>query len=147
MACCSAELYCAVSAVIVGSTCLDPAPSRLLFTDPQDDFSELLARRETLVGALSLLQGEDAVDNRREPARAEQLDDSVELGVASHRRTHDRPLIPEQSPHVGLHDRARGAATRYQTSTFAQRTERSLPRRRTHAVDHDRDATFAGTRA
>ena len=54
-----------------------------------------------------ILERKHAVDRRQQPAGAQLVDDRLELGVVAHRRSQERPLIPEQPANVGLAPSAR----------------------------------------
>src|SRR5918911_912654 len=54
----------------------------------------------------------NASTHARSRAVAEGAHDRVELGIVPHRRAHERPLIPEHAPQVGLGHRPAGGAAR-----------------------------------
>src|SRR4051812_2077761 len=69
--------------------------------DPDHHLSELLAPLQPREGLRSLLERKDGVDDGCEPPRPQLPGDGVELVVVAHRGPHDRPLVPEEPPHVG----------------------------------------------
>ena len=95
----------------------------------------------------SLLERKHAVDHRQQPPGAQLADDRVELGVVPHRRSHDRPLIPEQSAHVGLDDRAGRRTARHEAARAGRaRRATALHDRLADVVDHDVHAALRRAR-
>src|SRR5258707_15151254 len=72
------------------------SPQRKVNSHAEDDFAELGAGFEVGVGGGGLGEREDAVDNRLEPARSDELQDRVALGLRAHVGAQQRELAAEE---------------------------------------------------
>src|SRR6266851_2841410 len=107
-------MNCQAESAAEDRTFLNRAPSSRLWGDfqvtlcpqrdlrVQDDFAELLALFEQLVGVGALRQREGAVDHGAQLALPDQLQYGIELGPAAHIRAQDGQLAAEQVAEVEL---------------------------------------------
>ena len=99
------------------------SPYQLVLVYYRSDFAELLAALQPLECLSPLRDVEHRIDERHEMSRVELARDGVELRVVPHRRSHNVPLIPEQSPDVHLDHRPRCRAAGDQPAAPSESAE------------------------
>src|SRR5262245_4759791 len=110
----------------------------------EDDLAEHRAVGHGAVPLRDLLQRQDAIDDRPQPARGDEAGDAQELGAAAHRRAEDRQALEEDVSQVGRRDMTGGRTAGDQPSATDERLHAPLPGLGAGAVDDDVDAAPAG---
>src|SRR5262245_55373116 len=129
-----------------------PAPSSsrsqrsFILCHLDDDFAQLFGALQPLKGAPGFRQWNHGINLRPQASPRSLLGHRTVFLVASHCRTQNAPLIPEQLSHIGYaHGTSRGPAGD-ETSLPGQAAQRFLPGLFPDIVHHDFDAAFRSQR-